>query len=103
MAIARQVNAQTIGRLYAESVSDLGFVQSVHVRETRDWLEVWVVTELIEPEDEYPLYEAGVKLWNRFPEAGILVRVVNPESFPPGYDLVRDVVPSQAESVTIPA
>lgn len=103
MAVTRQVDAQTIGRLYAESVRDLGFVRSIHVRETRDWLEVWVVTEPIDILDEEPLYEAGVRLWDRFPESGILIRVVNPDDFPTDYDMVRDVVPSQAKAVATSA
>lgn len=99
MAVIRKVDAQTIGRLFVESVRDLGFVRSVHVRETRDWLEVWVVTDPIEPDDERPLFEAGVRMWGRFPEAGVLVQVVNPLDYPEGHNLVRDVVPAQAEAV----
>ncbi len=100
MAIARHVDALTIGRLYEESVRELGVVLSVHVHETRDWLELWVVTELIEMMDEEPLYEAGVNLHDRFPKSGILIRLANPSHFPERYDMVRDVVPAQAEAVT---
>jgi len=99
MAVTRQVDAQTIGRLYAESIRDLGSVRSVHVRETRDWLEVWVVTEPIEMVDEEPLFEAGVMMEDRFPEAGILIRVANPKDYPEHYDMIRDVVPAQAKVV----
>lgn len=56
MAVARHVDALTIGRLYEESVRELGSVRSVHVHETRDWLELWVVTAPIEMRDEEPLY-----------------------------------------------
>ena len=101
MAIIRQVDAQTIGRDYAESVRDLGFVRSVHVRETRDWLEIWVVTEPIDLLEEEPLYEAGVHLWDRFPEAGVLIHVVNPMDYPEGHDLIRNVVPSRAKEVAV--
>jgi hypothetical protein len=100
MAVTRQVDAQTIGRLYAESVRDLGTVRSVHTRETSDWLEVWVVTEPIDILDEEPLYEAGVNLRHRFPESGILIRLANPREFPERYEMLRDVVPIQAEAVT---
>ncbi len=103
MAVTRQVDAQTIGRHYAEIVRDLGFVRSVHVHETRDWLEVWVVTEPIDMLEEEPLYEAGGDLWDRFPEAGILVRVLNPADFPAHYDVTRDVLPSKARLVSISA
>lgn len=99
MAVARHVDAQTIGRLFKESVRDLGIVRSVHVRETRDWLEVWVVTEPIDILGEEPLFEAGIVLEDRFPEAGILIRVVNPSDYPEHYDMIRDVVPSQAKAV----
>ena len=100
MAVTRQVDAQMIGRLYAESVHDLSFVRSVHVRETRNWLEVWVVTEPIDILDEEPLFEAGVNLRHRFPDAGIQVHVVNPEDYPDHYDLIQHVVPTQAKAVT---
>ncbi|HYI14934.1 MAG TPA: hypothetical protein VEX37_06065 [Thermomicrobiales bacterium] len=99
MAVTRQVDAQTIGRLYVESVRDLGTVRSVHVRETRDWLEVWVVTEPIDIQNEEPLYEAGVNLRHRFPDASILIRLANPSEFPERYEMLRDVVPMQAEAV----
>lgn len=99
MAVTRQVDAQTIGRLYAESVRDLGTVRSVHVRETQDWLEVWVVTEPIDFPDEEPLFEAGVNLRYRYPDAGVLIHVVNPNDYPDQYDLVQRVVPRRAKSV----
>ncbi len=102
MAIARHVDALTIGRLYEESVRDLGSVRSVHVRETPNWLEVWVVTEPIEDIlGEEPLFEAGVMLRNRFPEAGILIRVANPSDYPEPRDMIRDVVPAQAKAVSV--
>lgn len=99
MAVTRQVDAQTIGRLYAESVRDLETVRSVHVRETRDWLEVWVVTEPIDILDEEPLFEAGVALEDRFPDSGILIHVVNPRDYPEHYDILGNVVPTQAKAV----
>ena len=99
MAVTRQVDAQTIGKTFAESVRDLGFVRSVHVRETPDWLEVWVVTEPIDILDEEPLYEAGVNLRRRFPGAGVLIHVVNPNDYPDRYDLVQHVVPTRAKTV----
>lgn len=101
MAVTRQIDAQTIGKLYAESVRDLGLVRSVHVRETRDCLEIWVVTVAIDLLEEEPLYEAGVQLWDRYPEAGVLIHVVNPMDYPEGHDLVRNVVPSRAKEVAV--
>jgi hypothetical protein len=101
MAVTRQVDAQTIGRLYAESVGDLGIVRSVHVCETRDWLEIWVVTEPIDFVDEELLYQAGVNLRHRHPDAGVLVQVVNPNDYPDHYDLVQRVVPTRAKAVAV--
>ena len=103
MAVTPEVDAKTIGRLYAERVRDNRAVQSVHVRETPDWLEVWVVTVPIDVVDEEPLFEAGVALRDLYPGARILIRLANPRHFPDDYDMVRDVVPSRAEAVSIPA
>jgi hypothetical protein len=99
MAVTRQVDAQTIGRHYLESVRDLGMVRSVHVRETPDWLEIWVITDPIDFDDEDPLYEAGVKLWNEFPDASVLIHVVNPIDYPYDHDLIKQALPTQARSV----
>jgi hypothetical protein len=69
--------------------------------ETRDWLEIWVVTEPIDFADEELLYQAGVNLRHRHPDAGVLVQVVNPNDYPDHYDLVQRVVPTRAKAVAV--
>ncbi|HEX5165734.1 MAG TPA: hypothetical protein VFV93_10085 [Thermomicrobiales bacterium] len=101
MAVIRQVDAQMIGRLYAEMVEDDPDVQEIYVRPFGDSIEVWMLTSHSNYDAEDAIFDAAVAVQRRVPDTRIDLHVVNPRHYPTTCDLVRDIIPDNA--VAVPA
>lgn len=103
MAVTRQVDAQTVGQMYANLVRDDPAVRGVYVLENADCVELWVLTRHIEIDDEERYYGAGVALQGEIPDTYVMIRLANPRHFSPGYDLKANVIPSGAIAIPLAA
>lgn len=81
MAIADRVTAAEIGRVYAEAVRDEPAAWRLRVSSHRDYYELWLVTEPIEPDVQRRLYTAELVLYDRFPGVYLRLHILNPMYF----------------------
>jgi hypothetical protein len=99
MAVANRATLAEIGKTYAEAVRAEPAAKQLWVDHHRDYFELWLVTEPIDADIEYRLYEAELVLHDRFPDAYIRFHVLNPRYFDP-FD-PADLIPASAEEIPL--
>lgn len=89
--------ATSIGAAYDYVLNKLSGdprVQAVFTRPKQDDPRVWILTEPLENKEELTLYGIQTELFERFPDAGVLVHILHRGTF--DNDLF-ELVPSDAE------
>lgn len=104
MVVDRAIDANEVGRTFAQHVQNTSDVVGVWVRLHREVFEVWVQTEPISTDREYELYSLVRLLHETFPHALIRFHLINPCDFdePDENDLAVDAgVPQNAEPIPL--
>jgi hypothetical protein len=102
MAVTDRTTLAEIAKTYAAAVQAEPAAKQLWARSHRDYIELWLVTELIEPEVERQLYGAESVIYDRFPDAYIRLHVLNPRYFEP-FDLSNLLPPGVEEIPLRPA
>jgi hypothetical protein len=82
MAISRQPTAREIGEALAEQAAKEPLVRELWVFESEYGVHLWLLidrTEDTKPERE--LYRLNHDLWERFPDGGFILHIVNPRDY----------------------
>jgi hypothetical protein len=99
MAVRATTAVHKLTRHFAAALKAEPAVRGLWVRPVRDYVEFWLLTEPIDADAERRLYAAGTDLYERFPDANVRVRILNPRLFEPG-DLTT-LIPSDAQPVPL--
>ena len=81
MAVADRVSQAELGKTFAEAIREEPAAKQLWVRSHRDYFELWLLTEPIDSVTERRLYAAGLLLHDRFPQADVRLRILNPRLF----------------------
>jgi len=99
MAIMQAATAAEIARAFADLVRHEESARRLWFSTHRDYMELWLLTDWIDPEGEHRFYEATVCLFDRYPDAYVRLHVINPrttEPFDPDH-----VAPKGAEEILL--
>lgn len=99
MALTRLPSAEYLGREFADLVRCEPSIRELWVRRYHDRTELWLITDDIDAPTERHLYGFGVELIQRFPEAGVVLRILNPRFG--GEPGLRDVIPPGSEQIPL--
>jgi hypothetical protein len=96
VALTTQTYAEQLGRVLAEAARGEPVVEELWVSTRPDGVDLWLVTQRIDPGVEHELHGLADVLYERFDGADFLVYVVNPCHF--GGD-VHQVLPRHAVQI----
>jgi hypothetical protein len=100
--MARKVaTATTVANHLAASLREEPAASRLWVRSHDGVVELWLLTQPLDPATEERLYRVGLALYEQFPELNMLFTVLNPDWFEEGDAL--SALPSGIEEIALRA
>src|ERR1043166_9382281 len=82
MAVTRQPTVREVGEALAELASQVPLVRELWAFEGELGVHLWLLIDSIDDYDaERELYKLYDVLWDRFPDGGFLLHVINPRDY----------------------
>jgi hypothetical protein len=94
-------DARELGSTFARVLKHDAAAARLWVSTQPDVVELWVLTEVVDAEDERRLYRLVDTLYERFPEARFRLHLLNPSTYDE-FDL-GDLLPPDADEIILRA
>lgn len=100
MAVRHSVDAQTLGTRLAREFDGNSDVLELWVESDRDQAVFWLITKPLDMPAQRDLYGAVRPLYDAFPDARLILHILNPQTFVDGACL-EAMIPSGASKVQL--